>query len=349
MSIKGLHRAAQMLRWVARRFARTAVVLVYHRVTDLVSDPWSLSVSPRRFEQHLQVLESRFHPLSLTDLTHALRTGSVPPLSVVVTFDDGYADNLHYAKPLLERYHIPGTVFVTTGSLGQDREFWWDELDKLLLQPSQLPEALRLRLDGKAYEWHLGDATHYELQDALRHRRWRAWEEPPTPRHRMYSTLWELLQRSSDAERRAVLHELVSWAGVDPGARSTHRSLTVDELRDLAQGHLVDVGAHTVSHRVLATLPTTEQKDEIYKSKLFLEQTLERPVTTFAYPYGKPSDYTGETKAIVEHLGFTAACANVPGLVRSGSDCYQIPRVHAHDWDGEEFVGRVAREFHGGR
>nr|MBA2253477.1 polysaccharide deacetylase family protein [Nitrospirales bacterium] len=291
------------------------------------------------------VLRRRFRPISLDDLTRALQRQSVPPRSVVVTFDDGYADNLYHAKPLLEQYKIPATLFASTGHLGGDREFWWDELDKLLLQPSQLPESVRLRLHGEVYEWRLDGATQYDEQDSLRHRRWRAWEEPPTPRHHLYYSLWQLLQRSSDAERQAVLHDLASWAGIDCRARSTHRSLTVDELRTLAQSDGLDVGAHTMSHTVLATLPGTEQQEEIFRSKQFLEQILKRPVTTFAYPYGKPSDYTGETMAIVEHLGFTAACTNVPGLVSSGVNYYELPRVHAHDWDGEEFFSRVTQEF----
>lgn len=345
MSIRGLHRVKHTLRRVARRFAGTAVVLVYHRIADLMSDPWSLSVRPRCFEEHLQVLRKRFRPMSLTGLVQALQAGSVPPRSVVLTFDDGYADNLHDAKPLLEHYGVPATVFVTTGSLGLDREFWWDELDKLLLQPFPLPDSISLGLNGKTYEWTLDNSARYDRQDALRYRRWRAWEEAPTSRHRLYSALWELLQRASDVQRQAVLNELASQVGIDRRARSTHRSLTVEELRTLAQGDWIDVGAHTVSHVALSTLTEREQQEEISRSKHVLEQILKRPVTTFAYPYGKSTDYTRETAAIVEQAGFAAACANVPGLVRPGSGSYELPRVHAHDWDGEEFAGRLGWEF----
>ena len=69
----------------------------------------------------------------------AVSGGDVPSAGVVVTFDDGYADNFHNAKPLLERYEIPATVFVTTGYLQDQREFWWDELERILLQPGTLP------------------------------------------------------------------------------------------------------------------------------------------------------------------------------------------------------------------
>lgn len=345
MRNQAIHRVGQLLRRVARRFARTAVVLVYHRVADLISDPWSLSVSPRRFEEHLQILRRHFRPMSLSRLVQALRAGSVPPRSVVLTFDDGYADNLHNAKALLERYSVPATVFVTTGAIGRDREFWWDELDKLLLQPVPLPESISLRLDAQTYRWTLGDAVRYEQQDAFRYQRWRAWEEPPTLRHRLYYSLWNLLQRASDADRQAVLDELASQVGIHHGARSTHRSLTIDELRTLSQGDWIDVGAHTVSHTVLSTLPRGEQQEEILNSKHILEQILKRPVTTFAYPYGKFSDYTQETRALVEQSGFVAACTNVSGVVLPSTGSYELPRVHAHDWDGEKLAGRLGWEF----
>jgi peptidoglycan/xylan/chitin deacetylase (PgdA/CDA1 family) len=83
---------------------------------------------------------------------------------VVITFDDGYADNLHNAKPLLERYDIPATVFVTTGHIGHEREFWGDELDRLLLQPSTLPELLGLSINGSPYQWELGEVAHYTVR-----------------------------------------------------------------------------------------------------------------------------------------------------------------------------------------
>ncbi len=80
---------------------------------------------------------------------------------IAVTFDDGYANNLHAAKPLLERFTVPATVFVAVGALEDPREFWWDELDGLLLQPGTLPDALQLHVNGRCLAWKLGDAAHY--------------------------------------------------------------------------------------------------------------------------------------------------------------------------------------------
>jgi peptidoglycan/xylan/chitin deacetylase (PgdA/CDA1 family) len=94
-------------------------------------------------------------PIPLQQLVEALQEGKVPARAVVVTFDDGYPDNLHEAMPLLERYDISATMFVTAGQLGSQREPWWDELDRLLLQPGILPPKLRLNINGSTFDFHI--------------------------------------------------------------------------------------------------------------------------------------------------------------------------------------------------
>jgi peptidoglycan/xylan/chitin deacetylase (PgdA/CDA1 family) len=112
---------------------------MYHRVAQVDHDPWRLAVTPAHFEEHLAVLQARFRPTSLRELSAALEDGAVHERSVVVTFDDGYRDNVVVAKPLLERYEVPATVFVVSSYVDSERDFWWDELAELS-QCSHLPE-----------------------------------------------------------------------------------------------------------------------------------------------------------------------------------------------------------------
>src|SRR5438045_9462568 len=107
---------------------------MYHRIADAAheSDPWGLCVSPARFAEQLAVLRECGTPLTLRSLVREHERGDVPSGGIVVTFDDGYADNLHAAKPLLERFDVPATVFVTSGQIAKDGEFWWDGLERPL-------------------------------------------------------------------------------------------------------------------------------------------------------------------------------------------------------------------------
>src|SRR5687768_13579492 len=94
------------------------LILLYHSVQRVHIDPWGVRVSPRNFNEQMAVLAAHAQPMRLRDLDSALEGGDIPPRSVIVTFDDGYADNLHNARPVLQRYNIPATVFIATGYVG---------------------------------------------------------------------------------------------------------------------------------------------------------------------------------------------------------------------------------------
>jgi peptidoglycan/xylan/chitin deacetylase (PgdA/CDA1 family) len=327
-------------------FIRKGLILLYHRVAELPTDPQLLCVTPQHFAEHLEVLGEYYRPMSLQQVAQGLSNASLLNRAVAVTFDDGYADNLYDAKPLLECYDIPATVFVAAGYIRQNREFWWDELERLLLQPGRLPERLSLTVQGKYHEWRLGEAAFYREAGFERHRRWHVEAiDDPTFRHTLYQTLYRLLRPLPAEERQQVLDSLMDWAGMQPTARPSHRALTPDEVIRLAGGGLVEVGAHTVTHPVLSALATEEQRSEIYSSKVRLEEMEGRPVTSFSYPYGSQSDYTAETVSIVQETGFTCACSNFGDVVWRGTDPFQLPRFLVRDWDGGEFARRLEAWF----
>ena len=316
--------------------ART-LILCYHRVSDAPTDPWSLAVTPKNFAGQLECLRERCIPTRLRDLS---QTSTRRP-GVVVTFDDGYADNLHNAKPLLERYEIPATVFVPTGYVGQACELWWDELDRIFLQAGRLPAHLRLKVDGETREWNLDGASHYAEEAVWQHRAWRAWEEPQTPRQSLYLDLYGLLLGRAAGERQRLLEQIVAWAGSSSDARPTHRILTRQETHSLVDGDLVELGSHSVHHPVLSALPLTSQRREIEDSKAWLEDLLEHPVTAFSYPFGQPSDYSAETIALLREAGFECACALGEGLVGPTTNLFQLPRIQVPDWPRDEFDKRL--------
>ena len=106
---------------------------MYHRVAEPPYDPWGLSVQPRRFEEQMRALKTFRVPLSMGEFVARLEKRALPQLAVGITFDDGYIDNLRVAKPILDETAVPATIFLTTGFLGGQQEFWWDELARLTL------------------------------------------------------------------------------------------------------------------------------------------------------------------------------------------------------------------------
>ena len=338
MKLGAIRRLRRAVRRVRNRFVARGLILLYHRIAVLPSDPHILCVTPEHFAQHLEVLRKRYHVVPLKYLAQALLDGNLPRRAVAVTFDDGYADNLYNAKPLLERYDIPATVFVTTGQIDQEREFWWDELERLLLQPGELPQTLQLRVNGSPRRWQLTGAAHYDEQTYRLHRSWNVERSGPGPRQRLFCDLYQMLYALPPREQQHVLDQLWQWTGVGRISRPTHRTLASDELVDLADGRLVEVGAHTVTHSVLSAISGAAQRDEIQGSKAHLENVLGHPVTSFAYPYGLRSTYTNETVAAVREASFACACSNFVSLVSGDTDRFQLPRFAVQDWDGNMFA-----------
>jgi peptidoglycan/xylan/chitin deacetylase (PgdA/CDA1 family) len=283
--------------------------------------------------------------MSLADMTSASRDRQLPHHAVAVTFDDGYADNVDCGEPLLARHDVPATVFVTTSYVGGAREFWWDDLERLLLLPGCLPETLRLRIGQTVHEWRLDEAATYDESAWRQHRAW-DMECPADPslRHGVYRALCGLLRRVPAEDRRAALDELTRIAGA-PG-RSTHRPLSPEQLARVSEGRLVDVGAHATTHSPLSALTTDAQRSEIADSRARLREITGREPAGFAYPFGGRADYTRTTVALVREAGFALACSNMPGLVRWRSDPFQLPRVLVRNWDGDTFAARLRQWFH---
>jgi len=335
------------IQWLRQRFVPGPRVLLYHRVTALGADPQLLAVTPRHFAEHLAILREKAFPMTLPALVDALQQGTVPRNAVVITFDDGYADNLYQAKPLLERYAVPATVFVASGSLGTREEFWWDELDRLLLQPNVLPAQLQLTVSGRTLHWNLGAAAFFTVQDVARYSQWSVnARQYPSIRHQAYAVLCAALRPLPPAERQQVLEQLRQWASATTAGRRSHRALTGNEITQLAAGELIEIGAHTVTHAYLSSLTADAQQSEILDSQTQLEQIIGKPVKTFSYPFGTRASYDTETLRIVHEAGFTCACANIPDLVTSSCDPWQLPRVLVRDWDGETFSRRFAAWLH---
>jgi peptidoglycan/xylan/chitin deacetylase (PgdA/CDA1 family) len=338
MTIQLLDSAYNLVTRLRERAAPRSLILMYHRVTKVTPDPWSLSVEPANFEAHLQHLRRHFQILPLQHLVRMQKENRVPERAIAITFDDGYADNLYNAHPLLSSYELPAAFFVASGYLGQDREFWWDELDKYVLESRSLPETLRLEIRGKYIEWHLLET----VQSASRppeHRPPANWRGiTAISRQALYQDLWKRLYPLTHHQRQPILGKIASWAGVSTTARESHRIMNQEELTHFAREPLVTIGGHTVTHLSLSAHPVALQLKEIQENKRYLEKLLRRPVTTFSYPHG---DYTFRTLQLLRSAGFEYACTTGAQPLWPHSNQFRLPRYPVENWNQEEFARQL--------
>ena len=189
------------------------VVLLYHRVADVDSDPWNLAVSPRNFREQMRVLAEKGLCLPLSDLVRSITTGGLPSSSVCITFDDGYSDNLVHAKPILQEFSLPATFFLTSGYLQGGNDFWWDALERPFFRKEQIPSTLEIEIERALRTFDFAGDTEYRDSAFKEHRQWRAWDPPLSKRHLAYHELWQILHRLPSSTREQLLDTIQDWAG----------------------------------------------------------------------------------------------------------------------------------------
>ena len=324
MRIPGVKTGQRFSRWVRARILGGALILGYHRISVVDDDFYEVCVSPENFAGHMESLRKYASPISVSKLVQHLKQDSLPPKSVAVTFDDGYSDNLYFAKPILEKYEIPVTVFICTGYMG--KEFWWDELERLVARTRTDLHALHLPIEGKEFKWHLTNAHSEEMHPELREQFRRA--------------LYRFLLTLDIEEQNRALDVIRSWSDVVDSGGPAARAMNSGELLQLVDGRLIELGAHTRNHPILPQLSFERQKEEIQSSKNDLERLLGEKIAGFSYPHGRA---TVDAKRLVREMGFTYACASLHDVVRPGSDVYELTRFWQQDVDGETFVKSLNR------
>lgn len=308
---------------------------MYHRVAELEYDTWDIGVSPVNFEAQLQVLQKMGNVVSLDELVQDLENNTLKNGSIALTFDDGYADNYLIAKPLLEKYKIPATFFIASGNIGKASEFWWDDLEHFILFTQTLPAHLEITIGDTAINYNLGAEAELSEELRLKHKHWKATEEPPvTAREKLYYLLWENIKPLENDEQQNILTSLKNWANVPVMPRPGYYTMSERQLQELGHNSFITVGAHTVSHPALAYHKETFQQKELLTNKQYLEKQTDKPVTLLAYPYG---NYNRNSLHVAEQTNFKAAFTTEERLITKRSGLYQLARFQVKNLHAEGF------------
>jgi peptidoglycan/xylan/chitin deacetylase (PgdA/CDA1 family) len=308
----------RLLNWLASLLSalpgrRGLLILTFHRVLPapdpLLDDPCAAT-----FAALVDMLVGVFHPMTVREAAAQLQRGRLPPRAICITFDDGYADNIEVAVPILRARGAGATFFVSTGFIGGG--CMWN--DVVIESVRQAQTALDLQ--------DLGLGQH-ELRSA-------------TSRRQAVSQILEGLKYLDPEQRLHHSRVIAERAGAKIPA---DLMMSKAQLRALAsQG--MEVGAHCVSHPILSRIGTEQARQEIRESKRLLEQTLGERVSSFAYPNGRPGlDYERRHVDMVRDAGFEVAVTTAWGCARRGCDPYQLPRVAPWDRTITRYAARLVK------
>lgn len=306
--------------------AMETTILTFHGLSEDAGDPgildWSLHLPVDVFQSICAMLAADYHVVSLQELIEARRTNtSLPGNSVVLTFDDGYASNYELAYPLLREYHLPATVFVTTGFLDGEDMLWFQRVDLALGHTRR--ESVDWKINGK--KLRLSFATREARQRSLVRLMAELKELPDT----------DLL---NEVHRLEEVLEVSAPTAMD--LPQPMRPMTWNMLRAMSNSGLVEFGGHTHTHPILSRCDSFAMRAEITacRDRLFSETGIQ-PVA-FSYPNGRPEDYTRETLLLVRDAGYQCACTTTNGRIDDSSSLFQLPRYGSPEsvWEAEATV-----------
>jgi len=274
-------------------------ILIYHRVHAATDPLFPFEPDATRFESLMRFVAATYRVITLGEAVDHLANNTLPPRSLVITFDDGYADNAEVALPILQRLGLRATFFVSTGFLDGGR-MWNDSVIECLR--ASLKESVEFEAYGA------GRLSLRTVED----------------RRHCIDTLLPRIKYLPLAERMEAVQNLQRLCGVE--------KLPCDLMMSSAQVQLMcragmEIGAHTVNHPILKSIPTEEAEREISEGRYKLESIVDMPVDVFAYPNGKPGqDYDARHVEMVKQIGFRGAVSTAPGVARHGIDLFELPR-----------------------
>lgn len=286
----------------------SAVVFLFHGVLREPRDTGVRNYTGkhlplREFESFLDDALVDGVPLSIVEVADGARgEATFPDRGFAITFDDGFANNLHVAAPALEARGIPAAFYVTTGFVGDQGCSWIDLIEHAVDGAGggslSLP-FLETSLDSR-------DAKIQAL-DAIR------------------------LHAKADVaiDPYALADEVRRQLGISssPQDPELDRKLTWDEVRELVTHPLFTVGAHGATHRILAHIPPDELIKEVDGSLGRLADEIDRPARHFSYPEGRPGTYTEIVLRRLRRCRIASAVVVSDGSVRRGDDPLRLKRT----------------------
>lgn len=280
-------------RWLAPAARGLGVILTFHHVSPDPVPAFApnrlLSITPDFLDLTLRELDARgFDIIGLDAVPDRLAARDYGPPFAVLTFDDGYRDNVEHARPVLERHGAPWTLFVASGFADQRGRLWWIELERAIARLDRV----RIDIHGRSLDLPA---------------------RSPQEKALAFEALYRDLRRGSETALLDRIADLCRQADLTPGGIAPELCLSWDELRALGRDPAVTFGAHTVSHPMLAKHDTATAAREIAESRARIEAELGRAIRHLSYPVGDPTSAGPREFALAADQGFATAVTTRPG------------------------------------
>lgn len=260
--------------------------LMYHRLINHAKEicplhyNLCLCVTTEQFNQQIRYISENYHCLDMDSFYQGLHNNNLPNNSILVTFDDGYRDNITLGLPILKKYNVPATIFVSTDFVERRGLMWWYEQEEIIHRYDKLA----FEFENRAFSWSLRNRT--EKEQAL-------------------NDLYEIFVRMDLPRQRKFMKKCCE--AVNYHFDYDDLILSWEEIEKFDNEPLITFAAHTLGHPVLSQTSEIDLTNELYQSKTILEDHLNHPVNYFAYPYGEKLHASQREFEAAKKVGFKCA------------------------------------------
>ena len=307
------------------------IILAYHKVINPEYGGLNLNVSPDKFEKQIIYLVKHYNIVSLNRIVEYIKTQKIVKDLVAITFDDGYKDNYTNAFPILKKYRIPATIFLSTGFIDTGNLPWWEKLSQAVR--TILKEEINVKLSEAIYPLRIRKvlADLFSMRDKNSYKR--------------LASLISLLSEISEERRNTIITALLATISTSKrNGLNIYKMLSWKEINEMKDNN-ISFGCHTVSHRDLTKIQPIQIKEEILHSKVLIEEKINKPVVFFAYPYGEKKYFNDRVIKILKENGFLCACTKINGTNEDCDDLFYLRRNGIMDFSISVFSARLEGLF----
>ena len=318
----GMLRYLLKLQGFCRRNKNSFRILFYHRINNY-KDPFTInSVSVSDFKNQMKYIAKSYNVLSLEQIyTRITQNENLPDHCLAITFDDGYEDNYTNAFPILKKYDLPATIFLTAGCIDSRAYLWFDQI--LYAFKTTGNDNIVLPWNGKIIRII---TTEQKLHTA--------------------HLVLEYLKKTGNTERIRLIDLIVNELGISSGRNIISNASLLDwsQIREMSR-HKISFGSHTMTHPILTNISEEQLQWELESSRKIIEKQTGKPVYFIAYPNGQPSDYNDSVIQSLKQSGYRAAMTTEPVSNDQFTDCYKWGRYKP--WQDQVDHFAAALLFHG--
>lgn len=283
---------------------------MFHRVCPSSSKPRirgnaGLEVTPEYLENTISFLhQNNYEIVPLGQVEKILNEGPREKKFAVLTFDDGYVDNYLHAYPILKKYKIPFTIYVTTNLPEGEAILWWYLLEDLILRENRI----EFEINGQGHQFSCA----------------RSWEKE-WAYHKIHSLI--LNGPSNDLNQR--IRQVLKNNNINLYQKTLELALTWQQIREMSQNPLVEIGAHTIHHDALNKLSESAVQMEMEGSRDKIETETDQKVEHFCYPFGTRNEIGEREFKLAKKCGFkTSTTTNAANIFPEHKNLLeQLPRI----------------------